>query len=422
MELNYVRPYLYPKQLAAIFHEKRYGLIEASTKAGKTVACIVWITEQALQGKLGQNFWWIAPGYNQAKIAFTRLCNSITQGTFTANKTDLAVTLLNGAIIQFKTGETPDKLYGEDVYAAVVDEASRVRREAWIALRSTITATGGPVRMIGNVRGRKNWFYEMARRAEKEMYQGGTTNMHYAKLTVVDAIAAGVFKAEEAEDAATQMSESAYRELYMAEPSDDGGNPFGGDEVIEKCLIPEILWSHDPVCWGWDLAKSVDWTVGVALDANGDVCRYFRWQKPWQETIKEIRRLTGKTRALVDATGVGDPVVEDLQRGENGRESNFQGFKFSTSTKQQLMEGLAVAIQTQELGFPAGPIEIELKSFEYQYTRTGVRYSAPDGQHDDCVMAIALARKLHHKPAVPAWYASAVSWVADNVPVSIFAR
>jgi hypothetical protein len=34
-EIAYQRPYLYPKQLAAIFHDKRFGLIEASTKAGK---------------------------------------------------------------------------------------------------------------------------------------------------------------------------------------------------------------------------------------------------------------------------------------------------------------------------------------------------------------------------------------------------
>jgi hypothetical protein len=416
--LTYQRPYLYPKQLAAIFHDRRYGLIEASTKAGKTVACIVWLTEQALQGKAGHNFWWIAPSYNQAKIAFTRLGGSITRGTFTENKTDLAITLLNGAIIQFKTGETPDKLYGEDVYAAVVDEASRVRKEAWIALRSTITATGGPVRMIGNVRGRKNWFFEMCRRAEK----GDSPNMHYAKLTVIDAIAAGVFKAEEAEDAATQMSESAYKELYMAEPSDDGGNPFGGDEAIDNCAIPEVLWSHEVVCWGWDLAKSQDWTVGIGLDSEGNVCRYYRWQKPWKETIADIRRLTGKVEALVDATGVGDPIVEDLQRGSDGRETNFKGFKFSASSKQQLMEGLAVGIQAQELGIPPGAIEIELKSFEYQYTRTGVRYSAPEGQHDDCVMALALARKIHHQAAKPAWFTSALAWAAKNVPVSIYAR
>jgi len=33
----------------------------------------------------------------------------------------------------------------------------------------------------------------------------------------------------------------------------------------------------------------------------------------------------------------------------------------------------------------------ELEAFEYEYTRLGVRYAAPEGLHDDCVCALALA-------------------------------
>ena len=62
------------------------------------------------------------------------------------------------------------------------------------------------------------------------------------------------------------------------------------------------------------------------------------------------------------------------------------------------MEGLAVAIQKQEISFPEGVIANELESFEYEYTRTGVRYSAPSGMHDDCVCSLALANTLAGKP------------------------
>ena len=50
-----------------------------------------------------------------------------------------------------------------------------------------------------------------------------------------------------------------------------------------------------------------------------------------------------------------------------------------------------MAIQQGQIRFPAGPIQQELESFEYVYTRTGVAYSAPAGMHDDCVVALALA-------------------------------
>ncbi len=55
------------------------------------------------------------------------------------------------------------------------------------------------------------------------------------------------------------------------------------------------------------------------------------------------------------------------------------------------MEGLAVAIQQQRIRFPEGSIKAELEAFEYVYSRTGVHYSAPEGLHDDCVCALALA-------------------------------
>jgi hypothetical protein len=80
---------------------------------------------------------------------------------------------------------------------------------------------------------------------------------------------------------------------------------------------------------------------------------------------------------------------------------DVEGFKFSMPSKQQLMEGLAVAIQQREITYPEGVITLELESFEYEYTRSGVRYSAPAGQWDDCVCALALS--VHLKAQRPAY-------------------
>jgi hypothetical protein len=55
------------------------------------------------------------------------------------------------------------------------------------------------------------------------------------------------------------------------------------------------------------------------------------------------------------------------------------------------MEGLSLAIQQRRITFPEGQIKDELEQFEFEYTRTGVRYSAPVGLHDDCVCSLALA-------------------------------
>lgn len=383
--LQYQRPKLYQKQSDAFFNESRYSLCEASTKAGKTVAGMAWLLEEALHGKAGQNYWWVAPVYPQAKMVFNRFKRGLPSDFIRTHDTDMWIELPNWAKLVFRSGEKPDNLYGEDVYGAVIDEASRLREAAWFAIRSTLTATRGKIRMIGNVKGRQNWFFRMARIAE-----AGDPAMHYSKIICADAVAAGVIAPEEVEDARRMLPEQVFKELYLAEPSDDGGNPFGL-KYIAECVAP--MSTLPPIVWGIDLAKSVDWTVCIGLDRFHKVCRFERWQSPWGETRNRIRKLVGSVKAYIDSTGVGDPIVEDLQR--LGGISNYEGYKFTSASKQQLMEGLAGAIQNKEITFPDGLIKQELEIYEYEYTRIGVRYTAPEGMHDDCVCALALA--VFHK-------------------------
>ena len=380
-------PQPYAKQHEAICDPKRIVVIEASTKSGKTAGCLVWLLMQAWNhGKPGQAYWWVAPIYQQAKaIGFERMKAMLKQADphhriWEEHNTELWIGLHNGARIWFKGADNPDSLYGEDVYAAVIDEASRCREDSWIAVRSTLTATKGPIRVIGNVKGRRNWAYKLARLAE-----GGDPDMAYHKLTAFDAVEAGVLDREEVEQARRMLPDHVFKELYLAEPSDDGGNPFGV-QAIADCIGP--LSTEPPVVYGIDLAKSVDYTAVVGLDDEGRVALCERWNgTDWKSTIEKIAEIVRDDDALVDSTGVGDPVVEELQRlcGRVG------GFKFSATSKQQLMEGLAASISKREIRFPDGWLRTELDIFEFMHTRTGVRYSAPVGSHDDGVCALALA-------------------------------
>ena len=399
-EVIYQRPWLYPKQRAAIFTSKRYGITEASTKCGKTVGCIVWLFEQALQGKTGWQYWWVAPSTTQTKIAYRRLKLFLrkNQTFFTANDTELRITIQVGTTICFKTGEKPDLLYGEDVHAAVLDEASRMREAAWHAVRTTLTATQGPVRIIGNVRGRRNWAYVMARKAESN----DVPDMHYAKLIAKDAIDAGILTAAEVEDARQQLPEVVFNELYNAVPSDDAGNPFGLQHIAACVkLTGGNLSSGDPAIWGWDLAKSVDFTFGVALDREACVCRTDRFHDMWPGIKSRIMGQVGRTPAVVESNMDHDQMVEDLRR--NGHD-NYRGFLTTAVSKQQILEGLAVGIQQHKIGLPDGVLRQELETFEYVVSRSTdgrVRtyYSAPEGLHDDGVIALAIA--WHHFQRTP---------------------
>ncbi|MBC6988955.1 terminase large subunit domain-containing protein [Hymenobacter sp. BT491] len=393
-EITYTRPWVAPYQQRMLDCPARYTVTEASTKAGKTASHIIWLFEQALQGQPGQNFWWVAPVYNQAKIAFARMKQQVsTPGFFVANESSLTLTLPTGAILWFKTAEKPDNLYGDDVYAAVFDEFTRSREEAWFALRSTLTATQGKCKFIGNVKGKKNWGYKMAQKARQDT----TGTYAYFKITAYDAVEAGILKQEEIEEAKRDLPEAVFRELYLAEPSEDGSNPFGLTH-LRRCLLPTGLAPGPAVAYGIDLAKSFDYAVIAGLNAQGYTCQLDRWQSPWGETKRRILSLPDIS-TLIDSTGVGDPIVEEVMQTRRRTE----GFKFTSQSKQQLMEGLTLAFQQTALGIPSGWLYDELEAFEYVYTRTGVQYAAPAGLHDDGVCALALAWRayttLHHQKA-----------------------
>lgn len=374
-----VLPQLYPAQHDAIYAPVRYVVIEASTKAGKTLGCLVWQMGRALSDR--GNHWWVAPVYAQARMAWERAKAMLPAATVIGtNRTELTITLTNGSVWHFRSGEKPDNLYGEDVKSCVIDEASRCRPEVWYAVRSTLTATGGPVRVIGNVRGRGTWHYMLARRAES-----GEPDHHYAKLTAYDAVEGGVVSREEVEDARRQLPDHVFRELYLAEASDDGANPFGL-EALTQCAQP--MPDTEPMVWGFDVARVTDWTVGVGIDREGQVCRVERWRSSWADTVDRIVALCGKTPGYVDATGVGDVIAETLRQ----RRTALEPFVFSASSKQRIMERLSLGIQQGPLRIPdSGPLRAEMETMEYAVTRTGVRYEAPSGLHDDAVCALALA-------------------------------
>jgi hypothetical protein len=393
-QIVYNRPFMYPYQTAILNSPARFTVCQAATKVGKTASHIVWLFEEALKCTTNQSVWWIAPSFGQAKVAYDRMKFQISdKNFFTSNETNLIITLLNGAKIHFKTAEKPDNLYGDDVYAFVYDEFTRGRETSWHALRTTISSTGGKGKFIGNVKGRKNWGYKLAMRAKG----GEDKNFEYFKITAYDAAAAGMMTKdgrpfiEEIEDAKRDLPESVFNELYLAEASEDGSNPFG-ITYIQQCTYP--ISKLPAVCYGIDLAKSYDYTVIIGLDQFGYVSHYDRFQHDWKRTTEIILSLPNKP-TCIDGTGVGDVIGESVARFRE-----VELLVFTQKSKQSLMEGLAYKIQKREISFPEGTIKDELESFEYEYTRTGVKYSAPSGQHDDAVCALALAAKIHGQSAM----------------------
>ena len=207
---------MYLKQHEAFASGIRFSFVEGSTKSGKTAAALDWQFIEWANDDGAAEHWWVAPVYGQANIAFLRmkraLHDSIKLKMVQVNNTDKAFINRKGCVWRFRSGLNEDNLYGEDVKSLVLDEASRTTEDAYISCRSTLTATRGKARIIGNIRGTTNWFYSLCRRIES----GDMPSAYaYHKLTSADAVAAGVLDPEEIEDARKTLPTAAFEELYL---------------------------------------------------------------------------------------------------------------------------------------------------------------------------------------------------------------
>lgn len=221
-------PHLTNYQKRILFSKARFTITEASTKVGKTYSHIIWLFSKAheYEDASGMNYWWVAPVYNQAKIAFNRMRRYLAPtGMYKFNESNLIITCPNGAELHFKSAEKPDNLYGEDVYASVFDEAPRAREEAWFALRSTLTATGAPCKLIGNFGGISNWVHKLKEKSKSDK------EYEYFRVTCWDAVAEGIIEREEVEQAQRDLPPKIFRELYEAEASEDDGQLIQNESI-----------------------------------------------------------------------------------------------------------------------------------------------------------------------------------------------
>jgi phage FluMu gp28-like protein len=361
----------HPAQKQVIECDSRFIVMMAGRRFGKSLISQTISIDTAVNKK---RVAYITPTYQLGKIFFKEIVDLLPLEIYSKNESDLVITFITGGSIRFFTGERLDNLRGLKFHLAVIDEASFIPNleDGWLnSIRPTLTDYKGKAIFLSTPRG-KNYFYSLYSKAEPDWQS--------FKFTTYDN---PYIDPQEIDDARRQLPEVVFEQEYMANPAENAANPFG-TQFIRNCIHP--VSTMPVVAFGIDLAKSVDWTVIVGLDENGNVAYFDRFQMDWHNTKQNIIRLP-KCPILVDSTGVGDPILEDLQR----EGVMIQGLKFTSSSKQQLMEGLQAAIHQGKIGYPDGIISQELEIFEYQYTATGVKYSAPSGYHDDAVMSLALA-------------------------------
>ena len=294
------------------------------------------------------------------------------------------------AKIEFKTAEREDKgLRGRGLSALLVDEASLIGRKPWeLGLRPALADKQGKATFISTPRGTGGLFYDLFK-----LGQGAHPDW---KSWCFPSNSNPYFPAEEWVELEKVTPTGTWRQEYLAEFVEGEGSVFHGlSEVKELEPAP-----YDPnVRWviGADLAKTVDWTVLYTINEYGEPGEIVRIKDiSWnvqQEAIQHLSVRYGNARVVVDSSGIGDPIEDNLRRIG----VPVVGMKTGTmTTKQELIEGLSIALQHGWVKLPDKYhhrwLWDELESYQQEVTEHGnTRFHAPEGMHDDGVIALSLA-------------------------------
>jgi hypothetical protein len=413
--------------------DKRFRCVCTGRRFGKTLCLAAELADRGSH-EGGGDYGWVAPTYNVAERGIEAF-RTIGEGFVNVCGRAPSRVEFQGMVgmpptrVWFLSADNPDNIRGFGFKGLVIDEAAAIPADVWhYVLRPTIAQTLGWAVFVSTPKGR-NWFYDLFTRGLDP------SETDYASFRF-PSNASPYFPAKEWEEARRTLPADVFRQEYEAEFMEDSAGVFRN---VDACLIKEFEQKDAKfakadeyirnVVIGCDVAKHTDWTVLIAMDAETGRCfamerfNHLDWPIQKERILGFARRYRG--RLILDASGVGDPIFDDLKRVY----VDIEPFKFTSLSKTELVQRLIVGVEQRRVSWPAGAVvrsqesesrmgagpgeefeqktakftkggageqwEVltnEMKRFEYQISPSGgITYNAPAGYHDDCVMALALA-------------------------------
>jgi hypothetical protein len=277
-------------------------------------------------------------------------------------------------------------LRGEAFDVVIVDEAAQVKETTYTdVILPTLADRSGHCILISTPKGR-NWFWQ-------EWARGQADGKEVASFTAPSAANPSPQIRRAAALAKTRVSERTYRQEWLAEFVEDGGEVFRRVTDAATATPQERAIDGHTYVMGVDWGRTNDATVLTVIDATTrEVVALDRFTQI--DFALQRGRLTALWQRfpgiiIPETNNFGLPVVEDLQRAG----LPVQPFTTTNATKLALIDGLAMAFEQQELRIlPDQTLIAELQAYEQERLPSGlVRFSAPEGMHDDMVVSLALA-------------------------------
>ena len=393
------------------------GLLEAwfacGTKFGKSAGSSIglvsaaWIKKDAL-------FRWVAPIHSQATIGMKYHERILPEETRSPNQSKYRLLINhNKTVIEYKSGKHPEDLEGEGVTGGYgLDEAAKMKRQVYDSAKTTVTVTRAPIIGFSTPKG-KNWFYNKCMEAKEEMdwcLANGTAPTKIfvtAPSTVNPMVSAAAI-----EDMRKSLPDRLFRQYVLAEFVDDGSTFLGFRECYYTDKI-EMFTEHQAwfgdecaksqVVIGVDWAKTIDWTVFIAMDiVTRKMIAFERFHKrAYTQAIRQLVKFASRFEDVLvvyhDKTGVGQAIDDQLAYTK----LPYVGITFTNTSKTNMVNSLITAVETKQIGLVQwNVLDSELDAYEVSTNELGtMTYGAPDGQHDDAVCSLMLANSALEKYA-----------------------
>jgi hypothetical protein len=205
------------------------------------------------------------------------------------------------------------------------------------------------------------------------------------------------------------LSDLAFAQEYLAQFVSWQGAVFR--KITDAIAIAPLTGKAAVI--GVDWGRTNDYTVFAVVSDAGGVLELDRFRgieySLQRARLQALYERHGRPTILAESNSIGGPVIEQLARDG----LRVKPFVTTNASKSEAVEALALAFERGEIKIPNDAALIgELQAFTAKPLPSGLmRYEAPDGGHDDMVMALAIAWQgvagRKHRALDPAFWASA---------------
>jgi hypothetical protein len=371
-------------------HKKRLILV-AHRRMGKDKTVFANLP-QRMMSRVGTYFYFL-PTYNQArkviwngadKDGFRFLSHFPEEIVKSINETEMRITLTNGSILQMVGADNIDRIVGTNPVGVVFSEYALMKPEVWNLIQPILLENGGWAVFIFTPRGR-NHAFELLEKAKND------PNWHVEILPVSYTKA---LSDEQIAEAKMGMTQELYAQEYECDFTQNATAVF---KNVRSRTYPAHEWSESPASVyqiGVDLAKTNDYTVITPFDLTtfrvAPQDSFNQLDYTLQKTkIEAAYHRFGKGRVVMDSTGVGVPIVDDLLN----KGINVAPYKFTYNSRNELIVNLQILLEQGKISIPDDEELIQqLESCIWEQLDSGkTKAVVPEPMHDDRLMSLALA-------------------------------